>query len=86
MPGCKAPEDLRSEAYDHVRRNDEGQGKRRRWAFFINRLIFYQYGGYYRHTDTKLGEVLLGLIQHDLDRDPLNDFNEIPGSVFRGEK
>lgn|GEM_PF-3379391 len=34
MPGCKAPEILRSEAYLNVRRNDEGRGQRRRWAFF----------------------------------------------------
>jgi len=34
MHRCKAPEILRSEAYFRVRRNDEGRGKRRRWAFF----------------------------------------------------
>ncbi len=34
MPRCKAPEILRSEAYLNVRRNDEGLGQRRRWAFF----------------------------------------------------
>jgi hypothetical protein len=41
MPKCKAPEILsirpdhgRSEAYLDVRRNDEGRGQRRRWAFF----------------------------------------------------
>ena len=38
MHRCKAPEILRSEAYFRVRRNDEGRGKRRRWAFF-NSLI-----------------------------------------------
>jgi hypothetical protein len=34
MPRCKAPEIPRSEAYLCVRCNDEGRGKRRRWAFF----------------------------------------------------
>jgi nitrous oxide reductase accessory protein NosL len=34
MPRCKAPEILRNEAYLDVRRNDEGRGKRSRWAFF----------------------------------------------------
>ena len=38
MHRCKAPEILRSEAYCRVRRNDEGRGKHRRWAFF-NRLL-----------------------------------------------
>jgi hypothetical protein len=33
MPGCKAPEILRSETYLEVRHNDEGRGERR-WAFF----------------------------------------------------
>jgi hypothetical protein len=34
MPGCKAPEVLRHEAYLDVRHNAEGRGKRSRWAFF----------------------------------------------------
>jgi hypothetical protein len=34
MARCKAPEILRSETYLEVRRNDEGWGQRRRWAFF----------------------------------------------------
>jgi hypothetical protein len=38
MHRCKAPEILRSEAYFRVRRNDEGRGKRRRWAFFNSLL------------------------------------------------
>ena len=38
MPRCKAPEILRNEAYLDVRRNDEGLGKRSRWAFFSNLL------------------------------------------------
>ena len=38
MPRCKAPEIPRSEAYMEVRRNDEGRGQRRRWAFFSNLL------------------------------------------------
>src|SRR4030042_6722792 len=40
MPRCKAPEVLMSEAYWHVRRNDEGRGERRRWAFFASLLKF----------------------------------------------
>ena len=40
MPRCKAPEILRNEAYLDVRRNDEGLGKRSRWAFF-SRLLMY---------------------------------------------
>src|SRR3989339_1603818 len=36
MPRCKAPDVPRSEAYIWVRRNDAGQGQRRRWAFFSN--------------------------------------------------
>ena len=39
MPRCKAPEILRSEAYMEVRRNDEGRGQRRRWAFFSSLLV-----------------------------------------------
>ncbi len=38
MPRCKAPEILRSETYMKVRRNDEGRGQRRRWAFFSTLL------------------------------------------------
>jgi hypothetical protein len=38
MHRCKAPEFLRSEAYFRLRRNDEGRGKRRRWAFFNSLL------------------------------------------------
>ena len=38
MHRCKAPEILRSEAYLKVRCNDEGRGKRRRWAFFNSLL------------------------------------------------
>ncbi len=38
MPRCKAPDILRSEAYVDVRRNDEGGGKRSRWAFFNSLL------------------------------------------------
>jgi hypothetical protein len=38
MSRCKAPEALRSEVYLDVRCNDEGQGKRSRWAFFSNLL------------------------------------------------
>jgi hypothetical protein len=38
MHRCKASEILRSEAYFRVRRNDEGRGKRRRWAFFNSLL------------------------------------------------
>ena len=34
----KAPEVPRSETYSLVRRNDEGRGQRRRWAFFSNLL------------------------------------------------
>jgi hypothetical protein len=40
---CKTPEILRSEAYLDVRRNDEGLGERRRWAFFsslLNKKVF----------------------------------------------
>jgi len=40
MPRCKAPEILRSEAYLSVRRNDEGWGQRRRWAFFSSPLVW----------------------------------------------
>ena len=40
MPRCKAPEILRNEAYLDVRRNDEGLGKRRRWAFFSSVLSY----------------------------------------------
>ena len=43
IPFAGAPEILRSEAYFHVRRNDEGpagrQGKRRRWSFFSKLLV-----------------------------------------------
>ncbi len=39
MPRCKATEVLRNEAYFGVRRNDEGRGQRRRWAFFISLLV-----------------------------------------------
>ena len=38
-PRCKAPETLRNEAYLDVRRNDEGLGKRSRWAFFSGLLM-----------------------------------------------
>ena len=38
MPRCKASEILRNEAYLGVRRNDEGSGQRRRWAFFTSLL------------------------------------------------
>jgi hypothetical protein len=37
MSRSKAPEVLRNEAYIEVRCNDEGQGERWRWAFFIGR-------------------------------------------------
>jgi hypothetical protein len=40
MPRCKAPEILRNEAYLDVRRNDEGLGKRSRWAFFSSLLMY----------------------------------------------
>jgi hypothetical protein len=56
MSGCKAPlpspkrlragrrnpeaQKLTDEAYLDVRRNDEGRGKRRRWAFFSSLLDF----------------------------------------------
>ena len=39
MPRCKASEILRNEAYLDVRRNDEGLGKRSRWAFFSGLLV-----------------------------------------------
>ena len=39
MPRCKAPEILRNEPYLDVRRNDEGLGKRSRWAFFSSLLV-----------------------------------------------
>jgi len=38
MPRCKAPEIPRNEEYLEVRRNDEGWGKRSRWAFFSSLL------------------------------------------------
>jgi hypothetical protein len=40
MPRCKAPEILRNEAYLDVRRNDEGWGQRRRWAFLSSPTRF----------------------------------------------
>jgi len=40
MPRWKAPEILRNEAYLDVRCNDEGGGKRSRWAFFSSLLDF----------------------------------------------
>ena len=43
MHRCKAPEILRSEAYFRVRRNDEGRGKRSRWAFFNSLLAVKKY-------------------------------------------
>ncbi len=40
MPGCKTPELLRSEEYFDVRCNDEGEGQRRRRAFFNNLSVY----------------------------------------------
>jgi hypothetical protein len=40
----KAPEIPRSETYNPVRRNDEGRGQRRRWAFFSNLRENTEYG------------------------------------------
>src|SRR5512136_1500200 len=39
----KASEIPRSETYIPVRRNDEGRGQRRRWAFFSKLLFFYNF-------------------------------------------
>jgi hypothetical protein len=45
IPFKGSPEILRNEVYLDVRHNDEGRGKRSRWAFFSSLLNYPRRGG-----------------------------------------